>query len=241
MGREVKTWREQGLLLAVRHHGESSAIIEVLTPERGRWVGMVRGGASRKMAPILQVGAELDLTWRARLEEHLGTFAVEPLRSRAALVMADRSALAALQAVTAVLSVSLPERAAHGAVHRRTVALLDMLGDAGLWPLAYLRWELALLEELGFGLDLSACAVTGARDGLEFVSPRTGRAVSRAGAGDWATRLLPLPPVMLGRGDGSRADVARALAVTAVFLSRALGDRSLPAARLRLAETLIRG
>ena len=170
--------REEGLLLAVRKHGETSAIIEVFTETHGRHAGIVRGGTSRRIAPILQPGAQLDLTWRARLEEHLGTFTVEPVRSRAAQMMADRETLAALNAATALLAFALPEREGHAGLYRRTLSLFDMIGEGDFWPLAYLRWELALLDELGFGLDLTACASTGATEGLAYVSPRTGRAVS---------------------------------------------------------------
>ncbi len=177
-------WRDEGVLLQVRKHGENAAIIEVFTAEHGRHSGMVRGGTSRKLAPILQPGAQLDVTWRARLDEHLGSFAVEPLKSRAANVMSDRMALSGLNAITGLCCFCLPEREPHPRVYDRTVALLDMLGTNDVWPLAYLRWELTLLDDMGFGLDLSKCAVTGATDGLAYVSPRSGRAVSQAGAGD---------------------------------------------------------
>ncbi|MEL7125813.1 MAG: DNA repair protein RecO, partial [Pseudomonadota bacterium] len=146
-------WRGTGILLNVRRHGESSAIIDVFTPDHGRHAGVVRGGTSRKVAPILQPGAQLDVAWRARLEDHIGTFAVEPVRSRAALVMSNRLALAGLNAVTGLLSFCLPERAPYPALYQRTEQLLDLLGHDEVWPLAYLRWEMAVLEEMGFGLD----------------------------------------------------------------------------------------
>ncbi|WP_212523728.1 DNA repair protein RecO [Actibacterium sp. MT2.3-13A] len=234
-------WRDQGAVLAVRRHGESAAIVELFTEAHGRHAGVVRGGAGRRMAPLLQPGAQLEVTWRARLEDHLGAYAVEPLKSRADL-MSDRVALAGLNAVTALLHFSLPERAPHPVLYRRTISVLDMLGRSELWPLAYLRWEMALLEELGFGLDLSACAVTGTRDDLAYVSPKSGRAVSAEGAGEWAERLLPLPPEMLGAGDGARENVLAGLGITGHFLARwlapALGDRPLPEARARLVDML---
>lgn len=231
-------WRDQGILLSARPHGETAAIIEVLTPARGRYAGVVRGGASRRLAPVLQPGAQLDLTWRARLEEHLGSFTVEPVRSRAASVMEDRLALAGLNAVTALLLFSLPEREAHGPLYRRTETLLDLLGAGDVWPLAYLHWEMVLLAELGFGLDLSTCAVRGARaNDLSYISPRTGRAVSRAGAGEWANRLLPLPSCMLGHGPAPDEEVAEGLRVTGHFLRNHLapdlGNHPLPDARAR--------
>lgn len=234
-------WRDQGALLAVRRHGESAAIIDVLTEAHGLHAGLVRGGASRRIAPILQPGAQLDLTWKARLDEHLGTFVVEPARSRAALLMADRLALAGLNAVCALLTFALPEREPVPALYARTVTLLDLLGRTEAWPLAYLRWELALLEELGFGLDLSCCAATGATEDLAYISPRTGRAVSRSGAGDWAPKLMPLPPVLIG-GEADDRAILDGLAVTGHFLKEklvpALGDRPLPAARDRLVDGL---
>lgn len=230
-------WRDQGILLSARKHAETSAIIEVFTPEHGRHVGVVRGGTSRKIAPILQPGAQLDLAWRARLEDHIGAFSVEPVRSRAALVMGDRLALAGLNAVTALLSFCLPEREAHAPLYLRSERLLDLLGQAEVWPLAYLQWEMALLEEMGYGLDLARCAVTGTSEGLVYLSPRTGRAVSEAGAGDWADRLLPLPPVMRGEGEAGDAEIAEALRTTGYFLSHHLaadlGDKPLPEARAR--------
>ena len=154
-------WRDQGILLSSRRHGESSAIIEVLTLKHGRHLGVVRGGQSRKTAPILQAGAQLDVTWRARLEDHLGTFTVEPVESRAAALMSDRLPLAGLNALTGLLSFALPEREPHATLYDGTLTVLDMMGTSDHWPLAYLRWELLLLEDLGFGLDLTQCAVTG--------------------------------------------------------------------------------
>ncbi|CUI00421.1 DNA repair protein RecO [Leisingera aquaemixtae] len=237
-------WRDHGILLSVRRHGESSAIIDVFTEGHGRHAGVVRGGAGRRMAPILQPGAQLDVTWRARLEDHLGSYHAEPLRSRAAAALSGRLALAGLNTVTALLSFCLPEREPHPDLYSRSEQLLDLLGNEDLWPLAYLRWELALLEEMGFGLDLSACAVTGSRFGLAYVSPKTGRAVSREGAGDWADRLLPLPPVMLGQGNADDAEILQALRTTGYFLEAhlapSLGNHPLPEARGRLMDQLSR-
>ena len=237
-------WRSSGILLSTRPHGETSVIIEVFMPDRGRHAGVVRGGTSRKIAPILQPGAQLDVAWRARLEDHLGSFAIEPVRSRTALVMGNRLALAGLNAVTGLLSFCLPERAAFPALYQRSEQLLDLLGQDDVWPLAYLRWEMALLEDMGFGLDLGTCAVTGASEGLAFVSPKSGRAVSAAGAGEWVDRLLPLPPVMMGQGEGADAEVIDALRTTGYFLENRLaphlGARSLPDARARFVSTFSR-
>ena len=237
-------WRDEGCLLSVRRHGETSAILEVFTRAHGRHAGVVRGATSRKIAPMLQPGAQLDVAWRARLDEHIGTFQVEPLKSRAGQVMGDRLALAGLSSVCALLGFALPEREPHGALYAATVAFLDMVGENPVWPLAYLRWELGLLDEMGFGLDLSVCAATGAREDLAYVSPRTGRAVSRAGAGEWADRLLPLPPALMGEGEGALAEVAEGLRTTGHFLETrlapSLGDRPVPDVRRRFTDLVAR-
>ncbi|HMB14338.1 MAG TPA: DNA repair protein RecO [Roseovarius sp.] len=230
-------WRDQGILLSSRRHGESSAIIEVFTAEHGRHAGVVRGGASRRMAPVLQPGAQLDVEWRARLEDHLGTFRVEPMKSRA-WSMGDRMALAGLNAVCALLFFALPEREAHAGIYRKSLILLDLLDQPEIWPLAYLNWELALLEEMGFGLDLRRCAVMGEKaNDLSYISPRTGRAVSRAGAGEWADRLLPLPPCLLGEGPAPDTEILQGFQVTGYFLMHHLapqmGNKPLPDARAR--------
>lgn len=237
-------WRDQGILLNTRRHGESSAIIEVFTPDHGRHAGVVRGGASRKTAPILQPGAQLDVAWRARLEDHIGSFQVEPVRSRAALAMEDRLALAGLNAVTGLLGFCLPEREPHPRLYEASEQLLDLLGQGDLWPLAYMRWELRLLEEMGYALALDACAVTGSQENLVYVSPKSGRAVSQEAAGDWADRLLPLPDVLRGKGAAENAEIARALETTGHFLSahlaQNLGNKPLPEARARFVATLNR-
>lgn len=234
-------WRDEGFLISARPHGEAAAIIEVFTPHHGRHLGVVPGGQSRRMAPVLQPGNQLALDWHARLGDHLGQFRAEPQRARSA-ILSDRPALAALNAVCALLHLALPEREPHPALYASTTDLADALLTTG-WQPTYLRWELHLLAELGFGLDLSSCAVTGATTGLAYVSPRSGRAVSVAGAGDWAARLLPLPAVLLG-ATGAPPDYAPAMALTGYFLDRALepvlAGAPLPAARQRLADLFAR-
>lgn len=233
-------WQDEGTLISSRLHGETSAIVEVFTARHGRHAGVVRGGASRKVAATLQPGTQVAVQWRARLDDHLGVFTLEPLRSRAGL-MEDRLALAGLNAICAMLRFALPEREPHGVLYDRTQTLLAALAQRD-WPADYLRWELALLEELGFALDLSRCAVTGSREDLAFVSPKTGRAVSRTGAGDWVARLLPLPQGMLGQGPVSGLELAQGLAITAHFLGRELSvlhrGHALPEARERLVALL---
>ncbi len=234
-------WRADGILLGVRRHGEHAAILDLFTADLGRHMGVVRGGASRKMAPLLQPGAQLDATWRARLDAHLGAYSVELIRGRAADAMGDRLALAGLSAVCAMLSFALPERHAYPALYARSLAVLDGLG-ADRWAEAYLTWELAVLEETGFGLDLSACAVTGVTQDLMFVSPRSGRAVSQVGAGAWADRLLPLPGALRGVPSGDLAEVVAGLRTTGHFLADhlapSLGNKPLPPARQRLVDLI---
>ena len=236
-------WRDEGILLAVRPHGESSAIIETLTREHGRHAGLVRGARGAKLAPVLQPGTQLALEWRARLVEHLGHFRIEPVRSRAAAIMADRAALAALNAIGALLVTLLPEREPNEPVYHGTVALADALAEAAWdWPARYARWELDLLTALGFGLDLASCGATGATEDLAYVSPRSGRAVSCEAGGAWADKLLPLPAFLIGRGAVSIGAVREALRLTGFFLEHracpALGRDALPEARGRLVRLL---
>ena len=235
-------WRDEGILRAMRPHGETSAIIEVLTAAHGRHMGVVRGGASRRMAASLQPGTGLALDWRARLDGHIGSFTVEPLKSRAHL-LADRLALAGLMSACALLHEALPEREPHPALWQRTLGLMDALGQAG-WTAAYLRWELCLLEEIGFGLDLGTCAVTGATAGLAYVSPKSGRAVTAQAAGTWADRLIPLPEGLDGVAPLAPEAVLMGLRLTGFFLDRelrpVLHDRPLPEARARLVDLIAR-
>ncbi len=236
-------WRDEAVVLSRRPHGESAAIVDLFTRDHGRHAGVVRGGGGKRLAAVLQPGSQVIADWRARLDEQLGHFVIEPLRGRSH-VFEDRLALAGLGAVCAMLVASLPERQADPALWQDSITLLDRLG-APDWPEAYLRWELGLLEALGFGLDLSRCAVTGARQGLAFVSPRSGRAVTWEGAGDWADRLMPLPaglvPGALQRLDAT--ELSQGLAISGHFLGREIGrmgGRDLPAARGRLLDLLIR-
>ena len=234
-------WRDQGIVLSARAHGESSAILEILTHEHGRHLGVVRGGTSRKMAPLLQPGNQIEVTWRARLADHLGTFQVEPLAQRAAGVLSDPLRLAALSSLCASAAFCLPEREPLQAFAQQTEGVAEALVADHGWLTAYLDWEVALLQVAGFGLDLSTCAVTGRPDDLTFVSPKTGRAVSRDGAGDWADRLLPLPACLLGASPDAKG-AAEALALTGYFLVEklgpSLGSRAFPTARGRFVRLI---
>lgn len=235
-------WRDEGILLWVRRHGETSAIVEALTREHGRHAGLVRGGAGKTQTPVLQPGAQLSLEWHARLSDHLGTFRVELIRARAASIMASRQALAGLNTVSALLVRLLPEREPNVEVYRSTLELLDALeaGDQG-WPVLYARWELALLGALGFGLDLDSCAATGSREELVYISPRSGHAVSRDAGAPYADRMLPLPQFLIGCGPATPGEVRRALDMTGWFLENRVCpayDAELPATRIRLLRLL---
>ncbi|WP_333828594.1 DNA repair protein RecO [Pararhodobacter sp.] len=245
-------WVGEGIVLSSRPHGENAAIIEVLSAVHGRHAGVVRGGSGRRLAPVLQPGSTLQLSWRARLEAHIGHFTVEPVRNRVAGLLADPERLAALNALCSLAVFALPEREPQPRLYAATIDLLDRLSAGEAWFGAYLGWERLLLEETGYGLDLASCAVTGATEGLAYVSPRSGRAVTAAGAGEWASRLLPLPPLLMDPemaepetvGPGTtdpelRAQMGAGLRVLGHFLTHvlapALGDRPLPEARIRLA------
>lgn len=185
-------WTEEGVILGTRHHGETSAIVELFTENRGRHLGLVRGGRSRRNRVVLQPGNSVVATWRARLDEHLGIFLVEPSHSRAANLMQSSVALYGLAVLTAHLRL-LPERDPHAALYHRVIAMLGLLSEPLAGAVALNRFELFLLAELGFGLDLDRCAATGSSDDLIYVSPKSGRAVSRAAGHPYRERLLCLP------------------------------------------------
>lgn len=235
-------WRDEGIIVGVRAHGETAAVVDVLTRENGRHGGLVHGGRSRRLRPTLQIGNHVDLTWKGRLAEHLGQYAVELRRGFAAVAMQDAAALSALSSLS-TLTRLLAEREPHPNLYEVTLFVLGFFDDDSVWPALMVRWETALLGELGFGLELDACAATGATDDLVYVSPRTGRAVSRAGAGEYADRLLPLPSFMRPGQPGPQTitDVLAGYAVTGHFLeSRVLRpqDMTLPEARQRMLATL---
>jgi len=239
-------WRAEGILLSVRKHGESAAIIEVMTAEHGRHAGLVHGGAGRRYTATLQPGNQLLLNWRGRLAENLGTYTTaELIRSRAATALADREALAILDSTRALLTTLAPERAAMPELYAGTLALVDALDQPPARRLAYARWEVLLLSELGLALDLRRCAVTNAREGLAWVSPKSGRAVTAEVGAEYADRLLPLPAFMTETGVApDRAALASALTMTGYFLETWAIQNSLehpvPPARARLLALLQR-
>ncbi len=227
--------------MGIRNHGESSAILELMTPGHGRHFGLVKGGRSRRMQPVLQPGNLVHASWKARLENHLGLFTVELDRARAARLMETAVGLHGLQVVTGLLRY-LPERDPHPGLYAAAGIVLDHLAGPQEAGRLLVRFELALLDELGFGIDLTRCAATGTSMDLAFVSPKSARAVSRAAGAPYADRLLPLPAFLVRAGDDpSPEDLRQALAITGYFLERHVaGARGepLPDSRRRLVEML---
>lgn len=235
-------WTGSGIVLAVRPHGETSAIVELLTEAQGRHAGLVRGGRSRATRPLLQPGNVLRATWRARLEDHLGNLAIEGELLRAGEFMDDPLALSGLNAACALACAALPEREPHPEVFAAFHVFLDALHDPDLWPPLYVRWEAGLLADLGYGIDLRRCAVTGATEGLTHVSPRSGRAVSAGEAEPFKDKLLVLPRFLCDSQAGvDEGDVENGLKLTAYFLQRRVlwpTDRDLPESRQRMIDRL---
>jgi len=215
-------WTAEAIVIGTRRHGETSTILEVMTRDKGRHLGLVRGGRSRRLRPVLQPGNSLRVTWRARLDEHLGAFAVEPLRERAASLMETAAATFGIQLAGAHLRL-LPERDPHPRLFDALAVIVDALEDNATAAELMVRFELLLLEELGVGLDLSRCAATGEAAGLTYVSPKTGRAVSRQAGMPYDNRLLKLPPFLIDRRQGeppSATDLEAGFRLTGYFLDR---------------------
>jgi DNA repair protein RecO (recombination protein O) len=234
-------WRDIGFVLAARRYGESGVIVELLTRERGRHAGLVRGGQSPKLRAVLQPGNEVAAFWRGRLAEHLGTLACEIVRPHAAGILDDPDRLAALAAATALIAAALPEREPQPDVFVSFGNLLEALDSAVDWPALYVGWERDLLGALGFGLDLGRCAATGATTDLAYVSPRTGCAVSRAAGLQYRDKLLALPEFLWRNAPADGGQIVLGLSLTEHFLAHHIflpQGRTLPAARLRLAERL---
>ncbi|VIO73697.1 DNA repair protein RecO [Bradyrhizobium ivorense] len=216
-------WTDEGIVLGVRRHGESSAIVELMTREHGRHLGLVRGGASSRMRPLLQPGNSVTAVWRARLDEHLGMYTVEGTKLRAATLLASSHAVYGVTHLAALARL-LPERDPHEEIYQMVQWILDDFDDAGTAAVHLIRFELAMLAELGFGLDLENCAATGSTTDLVYVSPKSGGAVSRAAGEPWADRLLPLP-AFLREGEGasnswSEQDLLDGFEITGLFLLR---------------------
>lgn len=233
---------DQAFVLSARAHGEAGAIVDLLTAERGRYAAHVPGGASRKMRSTLQPGAQVRVRWRARTSEQLGSATLEALGPGPAELFDDPLALAGLSAAAAVAAGALPEREPHPGAYDALAALVSAFAHVGAWPAVFVGFEAGLLNELGFGMDLSRCASTGAMDDLIYVSPRTGRAVSREAGEPYAERLLRLPPFMLASQNRLQpGDVGDGLELTGRFLEQwVFGplNRPLPPARVWLIDRL---
>lgn len=230
-------WQEDGIILSVRKHGENSAIVNVLTRSYGRHAGLVRGGSGKRMRGILQPGNKVQSSWRARLPEHLGNYTIEPITAYSAAALNDPNKLAALTSACALFEAALPEREPHPAIHEGFEVFLESLDDDSVWPVIYVKLEIGLLTELGFGLDLSHCAATGTTENLTHVSPKSGRAVSSEAAQPYKERLLPLPAFLLD--SNAEADISGGLRLTGYFLENHVfqhRESEVPAARRRLAE-----
>lgn len=240
-------WSGEGYILSVQKHGETSAIIDTITRDHGRRQGLIRGGVSRRMRPVLQAGNYVSLTWRARLSDHLGYFNAEPITTHAAALMEDRLSLAGLNALCALSRVLLPEREAYPAVFDGFHIIVENLTDPDVWPALFLSWEMGVLKTLGYGLDLTRCAASGVRDNLTHVSPRSGRAVSAQAAEPYLDKLFPLPDFMRGSefmGEKSHIpprSIGQGFALTGYFLETRVQwsvNKSLPKARERMFNLL---
>lgn len=234
-------WSDEGIFLSGKPLGEASLIAEILTLDHGRHLGLVRGGRSRRVRPTLQPGNLVRVTWRARLSEHLGGYNVELMEAHGARALDDPRALAAIGTLAGLIKL-LPERDPHPELFATTLHVLRSFGEPDVWPALLVYWEYLLLQELGFRLDLTACAATGAVENLIYVSPRSGRAVSAEAGAPYAEKLLPLPGFLVDRRASlTDTDIAAGFALTGFFLARDVLEPHgliLPAARSRLLDLL---
>ncbi len=238
-------WTDTGIVIDVRPHAETAAVVQLLTAGNGRVAGLVHGGRGRRMRPVLQVGNRVTATWRARLSEHLGALTLEADLLRAGMVLEDAGRVDALMALSALCVAVLPEREPHAGVYQALDQVLDAVVHTDVWPALIVKWEAGLLTDLGYGLALDQCALTGATDDLTHVSPNSGRAVcGRAREAEpYLDKLLALPPFLLGNQAAlAPGDVAAGFALTGHFLNRRIlwpANRQLPEARARLVDRLI--
>ena len=239
-------WNDEAIVLSARPHGENAAVVTLLTAERGRHAGLVPGGQGRTARPTLQPGNRVQVQWRARTIDQLGTYALELTAAQAALWLDAPEIIAIIASACAVTEASLPERQPMAGVYAGLATLLA-LRDADLWAPVYVKWEMNLLQALGYGLDLSQCAVGGGEENLAYVSPRSGRAVSREAGAPYHDKLFSLPAFLLGFGEWQAVDIFQGLEMTGHFLSRNIfanpqsrilipRDGDLPQARQRLGE-----
>jgi DNA repair protein RecO (recombination protein O) len=214
-------WADEAVILGIKRHGETSVIAEVMTRDRGRHLGLLRNGRSRTMQPVLQPGNRVEVTWRARLDEHIGHFVMEPLNYRAAQLMENAASLHGVLALGALLRL-LPERDPHVHLYEMLNIVLDHLGEPAEAGELFVRFELAVLNDLGFGLDLNICAATGSRENLDYVSPKSGRAVSRDAGRPYHDKLFAMPDFLRtsSREAASRESLLEAFRLTQYFMTR---------------------
>jgi DNA repair protein RecO (recombination protein O) len=239
-------WIDEGIVLSARPHGENAAVVALLTAAHGRHAGLVPGGQGRAARPTLQSGNRVQAKWRARLADHLGNYTLELAAAQGAAWLDAPEIISIIASACAVTEASLPERQPMPGVYAGLATLLS-LQDADLWAPVYIKFEMALLQALGYGLDLTQCAASGETENLEYVSPRTGRAVSRKAGEPYREKLFPLPAFLLGGGTWTASDIVQGLEMTGHFLSRHVfanpqsrilisRDGDLPQARRRLLE-----
>ncbi|WP_120495441.1 DNA repair protein RecO [Kiloniella sp. EL199] len=234
-------WEDEGVLLSARPFGENDIIVQVLTREHGRHAGLVRGGQSIKKRSTYEPGNHLHVRWGGRLAEHLGHYDAEVLDNISGRLFDEPGRLAALLSAAAICEQSVPEREENSSFYEGFLVLLEHL-ESDFWGEIYVRWELAQLSALGFGIDLSACAGGGSNDQLAYISPKSGRAVSLAIGEPYKDKLFPLPLFLLGREGGGAVEVYQGLKISGYFLERHLfhpHDKTLPSVRDRLVENFI--
>lgn len=235
-------FEDDAFVLSARAHGEAGAIVELLTARHGKYAAHVAGGASRRMKPFLQAGAQVTVRYRARISDQLGSATLEPVGEGPSALFDDPLALAGIAAAAAVTAGALPEREPHPGAYQAFEALVAAFAHDAIWPAVFVRFEAGLLADLGFGLDLSKCAATGSTDDLIYVSPKTGRAVSREAGEPYKDRMLALPPFLLAAQSRLMpGDVGAGLTLTAWFLEAFIFNplnRPLPPARLWLLDRL---
>lgn len=236
---------DEGFILSAQPHGETAAVVTLLTATHGRHAGLVAGGQGHKQRATLQTGNHVAVRWRARLLDHLGNYTLETITTSSAPWLNDPEILALMASASAITEASLPERQPMPGIYEGLNALFS-LEDRQLWAPAYIKWEMGLLQALGYGMDLSCCALSGATEGLAYISPRTGRAVTEAAAAPYRDKLLPLPGFLCGNPGWDDTDIVNGLDLTGHFLSRHVFahpqnrrlvplDGMLPMARQRLA------
>ena len=231
-------WQDQGIILSVRPHGENGGIVSLLTRDHGRHMGYVYGATSSRMRGVLEIGNLVSVEWRAKQSDQLGNYVLELEKGYAAAIMQDSLRLTALQSACVLTDKTLPERETHRALFDGFLALLQTF-DEEIWPAAYIYWEMGLLRELGFGIDLTRCVASGTTDDLIYVSPKSGCAVSAVAGEPYKDKLLPLPGFLKGAPDMQPEDILQGLQLTGHFLLNrvfSLANVNLPDARLRLEE-----